>query len=150
VAKRSSWKFLPIDPPLSARQSGSTGKVRGSRGKGARRASWLAAKWEGPRTPEEAAHHRQAFDSLPVLLDDDSQYLGYVDTLDFLGDGLERETRRRALLRFARKLEDASMLRPQVYDVAEREALIKAAALFLVETERAFKPAAMTKTSSQS
>ena len=61
-----------------------------------------------------------------------------------LGKGLEAESRRRALLRFARKMDDVSHLTPEMYMVTERAALIAAAGTFLVEVERAYQQAAAT------
>lgn len=103
---------------------------------------WLLTG-DGPRTAEETAVEEQR--RLDESGDPDRPHLLYVRELD-LGDDGHAESRRRALLRFSRKLEDASLL-PVLSSVSregERAALMASAGSFLVKVERSFQEAAST------
>jgi hypothetical protein len=116
------------------------------------RAAWLLTG-DGPRTDADAKAERRR---LEELLDPDRHDLPYVERLEQpladgaapwvdLGTGPQGERRRKALIRFNRKLTDAMNPMALWSDVALREELIAAAATFLVESERAFQQAAATR-----
>jgi transcriptional regulator with XRE-family HTH domain len=96
---------------------------------------------DSPRLQAEADQHRQAFQQLPRLTDSDRHYWTFVANLP-LGSGRERDVRRGALIQFAKKMANVSIMNVEMFDVAEREALIAAAGVFLVEVEQAFQAAA--------